>query len=239
MRSLYLLTLLLIGNAAASDEWGGCSVAEGKSSVVKRKKTTPVCLTVGGDEDWGTGVDYKRFSFAPKADEYSRFTIQGSYQSLVRMSQNNKDVTVFASSQTSLSFLRKYYDTKFGIFPHLTAIIDVHKGQVQGIAWDNACVFCADERCAENTYGFDAQGARLGEPTKGCYLTKNECDEIQAQGGNECDLTLYVVWTGTDVNGSYLTSSSNRFSAFNPKQVKDQMRDGIKDLVPDIDWPWL
>mmetsp|Transcript_23239 Transcript_23239/g.33998 ORF Transcript_23239/g.33998 Transcript_23239/m.33998 type:complete len:104 (+) Transcript_23239:444-755(+) len=76
-------------------------------------------------------------------------------------------------------------------------------------------------------------------PPKDATLQKNECDEIQAQGGNECDLTLYVVWTGTDVNGSYLTSSSNRFSAFNPKQVKDQMRDGIKDLVPDIDWPWL
>lgn len=76
------------------------------------------------------------------------------------------------------------------------------------------------------------------EPTKGCFIPAEECiAEGNANTGeteNPCDLKLYVVWTGTDANGNYLTSSSKRFSAFNPKQVRDQLRDAfdkLKDTV--------
>lgn len=38
------------------------------------------------------------------------------------------DITVFTSSQKGLSFQRKYFDNRYGVFPHLTAIIDVKNG---------------------------------------------------------------------------------------------------------------
>lgn len=49
-----------------------------------------------------------------------------AYDKLV--GDGSEDVTVFASSQKALSFLRKYYDSSYGVFPHLTAIIDVKDG---------------------------------------------------------------------------------------------------------------
>lgn len=48
----------------------------------------------------------------------------------VQLVQSNfyTNVTAFASSQTSLSFQRKYYEKSVGVFPYLTAIIDVVDG---------------------------------------------------------------------------------------------------------------
>ena len=74
-------------------------------------------------------------------------------------------------------------------------------------------------------------------PTTGCYLTESECDSIAQEGGTECDLTLYTVWTGTDENGKVLASSKFRFSAFTGKQVMDQFRDGL-DAFNNINFPW-
>jgi len=236
MRLLNIL-LLLIARLTAS-EWAGCILpSDEDKGVVKSDKVTPVCLTIGGDGNWARGERYSRFSFKPKADEYSRFTVQGSYKSIVSDGQEN--FSVFASSHKKLSFLRGYFDKVFGIFPHLTAIVDVRDGVVQGIAWDDACVFCDANRCQENTYAFDGDQVTLEEPTKGCYYTKEECDVIHSQGGYDCDLTLHVVWTGTDANGNFLTSSNKRYSAFNPKQIRDYLSDAINSIVPDVDWPWL
>mmetsp|Transcript_27032 Transcript_27032/g.40003 ORF Transcript_27032/g.40003 Transcript_27032/m.40003 type:complete len:238 (-) Transcript_27032:158-871(-) len=236
MRLLNILLLLIVRLTAS--EWAGCILqSDEDKGVVKRDKVTPVCLTIGRDGNWARGEPYSRYSFKPVADEYSRFTVQGSYKSMLSDSQEN--FSVFASSHKKLSFLRWYSDKEFGIFPRLTAIVDVRDGEVQGIAWDDACVFCDAKRCQENTYTFDGEQVSLAEPTKGCYYTKEECDEIHSKGGDACDLTLHVVWTGTDTNGNFLTSSNKRYSAFNPKQIRDQLSDAINSILPDVDWPWL
>lgn len=54
--------------------------------------------------------------------------IPTAYEQLVRDDTISANITVFASSQTSLSFLRKFYDKEFGVFPYLTAIINVQDG---------------------------------------------------------------------------------------------------------------
>jgi hypothetical protein len=179
--------------------------------------------------DWSDGANYKHYTFAPMSDDYSRFHIEGSWQD-IKSDATIKNVTVFASSGPSLSFLRKYYDEDFGVFPYLTAIIDVEDGVVKGIAWDDACIFCSKDRCLENTFGFDGEPAQPREPTRGCYITAAECVQLHADGRKDCDLTLYVVWTGTDKKGEYLKSSSKRKSAFSSKQMKDQLKDGLSDL---------
>jgi hypothetical protein len=149
------------------------------------------------------------------------------------------NITVFAASQQMLSFLRVYYDPKeYRIYPFLTAIIDVKNGVVQGIAWDNACVFCSPGRCLENMYNFDGQMASeldVNAPSKGCYFTEEECNEIVKTGGTDCDVILFAVWTGTDKNGKTFQSSSKRFSAFPPAGIQDALMSSLpsfSDLNP-------
>jgi hypothetical protein len=132
-----------------------------------------------------------------------------------------------------LSFLRVYYDPIKGrIFPYLTAIIDVANGVVQGIAWDNACVFCSSDLCLENTFNFAGQPATdLTGQSKGCYLEKATCNALKFENGTtDCDIQLYVVWTGTDVKGQVFQSSANRFSAFPPARIQDR----INQLLPPL-----
>jgi len=234
MKSLYILPLIF--RLIISEDWSGCVTESNPSGLVKSDTETAICLSVGENVgDWASGVDVKRYTFAPIADDYSRFHIEGSWQDA---KSNNliSNVTVFASSGQSLSFVRKYYDEGVGVFPYLTAIVDVQDGVVKGIAWDDASIFCGQDRSDENTFDFSGQEAKPKEPTKGCFLTRDECETLHAAGSSECDLTLYVVWTGTDSKGMYFKSSSRRFSAFSPKQIKDQLKDGIKKLVPDFNW---
>jgi hypothetical protein len=118
----------------------------------------------------------------------------------------------------------------------LTAIIDVSSGLVNGIVWDDACVFCKSNRCLENTYDFfgnmtmESTTPGVG-PTKGCYFTTEECNDIIAKNGTECDLTLYVAWTGTDSLNKPLFSSSSRFSAFSQESVYNQLMGGLKKTL--------
>lgn len=144
-------------------------------------------------------------------------------------------------SSLSLSFLRRYYDKDLGlIYPFLTAIIDVKEGVITGISFDNACIFCDSNSCSENTYGFDGELAEINQPTKGCALSKVACDAIHLSGGTQCDLQLYVVWTGTDDDGNVLSSADSRFSMFEPKQLQNRFYDqlaklDIRDKIPTWD----
>eukprot|EP00560_Eucampia_antarctica_P007039 CAMPEP_0197828758 /NCGR_PEP_ID=MMETSP1437-20131217/5288_1 /TAXON_ID=49252 ORGANISM="Eucampia antarctica, Strain CCMP1452" /NCGR_SAMPLE_ID=MMETSP1437 /ASSEMBLY_ACC=CAM_ASM_001096 /LENGTH=78 /DNA_ID=CAMNT_0043430119 /DNA_START=567 /DNA_END=800 /DNA_ORIENTATION=- len=75
--------------------------------------------------------------------------------------------------------------------------------------------------------------ASIEEPTKGCYITREQCDAIHDAGGNECDLTVYFTWYGTDKDGKPLTSANQRFSMFNPRHIKDS----FKDRLPNVNLP--
>ena len=61
-----------------------------------------------------------------------------------------------------------------------------------------------------------------GKPLKGlgsgltCGVPRAECDKYPGS----CDLTVYVAWTGTDKSGSYMKSSSKRFSRFRTGAVE-------------------
>jgi hypothetical protein len=129
-----------------------------------------------------------------------------------------------------------YYDHDKGrVFPFLTAIIDVRAGVVAGIAWDNACVFCASDLCLENTFNFAGQIAtNLEGQSKGCYLVKSACEAMKAKGGTECNIKLFVVWTGTDSKGEAFHSSANRFSAFPPGEIQDRIANKINDFIGDL-----
>jgi hypothetical protein len=133
------------------------------------------------------------------------------------------------------AFQRLYFDntTKL-VYPFLTAIISVNHGAVQGITWDNACVFCTQSECQEITYDFNGNPStqsQIGQPTKGCYYTTDYCDNVLASNGIDCDLILYVVWTGTDSSGNVLQSSANRFSAFPAQKLQDRISQNLPSFT--------
>jgi len=166
--------------------------------------------------------------FAPS----SAYNIPTAYANLVTNNSNTiwngQNVTVVSASMTSLSFLRLYYDvTSKRIYPFLTAIINVDKGVITGITWDNACVFCSPNECQDITYDFNGNlqtQESSGQPTQGCYVDETEC----ATNPQACDLMLYVVWSGTDATNRALQSSNSRFSAFPPQNLQDR----IKSILP-------
>ena len=151
--------------------------------------------------------------------------LPSAYRDLVQQRELDyalPNISVFAASGASLSFLRRYYEQNQGlIYPFLTAIVNVKDGVVNGIAFDDSCGFCPPDACLENTYGFDGLPATV-EPSRGCSMTKTTCDEIHGAGGNQCDLQLYVVWTGTDEDGNVLNSADSRFSLFEPRALQDR-----------------
>ena len=142
---------------------------------------------------------------------------------------------IFAASQSRLSFQRKYYDTSDSfVYPYLTAIIDVEQGVVQGIAWDNACIFCEEKHCLPNTYNFNgtlATQEQIGQPVNGCRVEQLTCLEMKGGDNDVCELTLYVVWTGTDADGNVLLSSDSRFSMFPPNRVQEKVTDGYNNAI--------
>eukprot|EP00567_Pseudictyota_dubia_P008136 CAMPEP_0197464400 /NCGR_PEP_ID=MMETSP1175-20131217/64001_1 /TAXON_ID=1003142 /ORGANISM="Triceratium dubium, Strain CCMP147" /LENGTH=337 /DNA_ID=CAMNT_0043000379 /DNA_START=20 /DNA_END=1033 /DNA_ORIENTATION=+ len=227
--------------------WGGCiDPREANSAIVVRGRPTPICLTVGPGGHWNRvspSVEYLRYSFKPTADEYSVYQIPDSFNNFIVREEAKyllPNITVFAATGTALSFLRHWYEKNQQsindgkIFPHLTAVIDVKQGVVSGISWDNACVFCRSQLCLENTYNFNGEVYTSGTSTKGCYLTYEQCVAIHAGGGNECDLTLFVVWTGSDANGNVMSSSNSRFSAFEPQQIQDRWGARISDSINSV-----
>jgi len=171
---------------------------------------------------------------------FSFFMVYIAYNSLVSNPAATKqpgNITIFISSQTTVSFLRLYHDAKHSFtYPYLTAIIDVTKGNITRITWDDACIFCPTNRCEENT--FDFAGKMTSEnktkgigPTKGCYYTRNsthdECKELFKNNRTDCDLSIYVAWTGTDSMDKPLFSSTKRYSAFSSKSVSEQFTDSF------------
>lgn len=150
------------------------------------------------------------------------------------------------ASQSALSFLRLYYDVSLQrVYPYLTAVITVRDGLVTGITWDNACVFCGGfgDECEDNTYSFTGAlqtQESSGQETKSCYESVAVCttamkNATSPEGQRLCDITLYVAWSGTDVDGKALQSQSYRFSEFPPGKLTDRLTQFIPDLgVPEL-----
>ena len=143
-------------------------------------------------------------------------------------------ITVFFWGLSSVSFQKLYVNiTKELVYPQLTAIIDVEMGDVVGISWDDGCIFCGSSECDENTFNFQGESSTPIDDAGSCGETVDFCRDSLARESGECDLMLYVVWTGTDSNGRAFKSAAYRFSAF-PKQ---ELGDNFDISLPQIDWP--
>jgi hypothetical protein len=149
-----------------------------------------------------------------------------------------RNITVSAASQFKNSLVRLYYNAvQQRVYPYFTAIFDVKNGVVDRVTWDDACVFCGGlGKCVETTYDFNGLAqtqSSAKQSTKSCFLTLDACTALLAKDptSTACDLTLYVVWTGTDGNGQALQSHAYRFSSFPPQELSDR----FTQLLPDLD----
>mmetsp|Transcript_50760 Transcript_50760/g.122404 ORF Transcript_50760/g.122404 Transcript_50760/m.122404 type:complete len:318 (-) Transcript_50760:1562-2515(-) len=233
-----------VAPTAEGTGWTGCVDPFVGPLPVNIGSQTTVCLVLSNAVDWASPLTYMRLHFQPTADTYSRFHIPNSYNQLVQAPDLGSrtglsatfpgNITVHSESQTALSFQKQYFDGSDRIFPYLTAVIDVKDGVVQGISWDDACLFCSSGECQPNTYNFAGNLATESEaqqPIGGCYITRDQCDAAHQDGRTDCDLLLYVVWTGTDGNGKDFRSSANRFSAFPAQSWTDRISQNLPASV--------
>lgn len=250
-------TAVPAATSVPDDGWGGCVDPTDPDAKLELGKKTTICVTLSSSAEWNIpppAARTLRLSFQPDADEYSRFHVPSSYQDLIAEKSTSifdglNNVTIHVASQKVLSFQRMFFTPNAGagrLFPYLTAIIDVTKGVVTGITWDDACLFCANDMCVENTYDFNGNMGTQSEykqPTKGCYIQQPECvaatiasaaataDAGGATGDpHPCDILVYVVWTGDDKNGKALQSSAFRFSAFPEQELSTRLADSLPDL---------
>lgn len=226
-----------------SSSWQGCidpNNPDLEDNLVSLGKRTTICIVVSQGGNWGNGNLYSRWVFQPIADEYSRFVIKSSYANLVKNPNNfyYPAVSVHVESQQSLSFIRRYFDDSHfqsWVFPYLTAIVSVKNGVITGITWDESCAFCDESRCVENTYDFSGKNvteSTYSVPSKSCYFTKAECDNLVASGESTCALGIYFVWTGTDKDKKVLRSVDARFGAFPPNRIPK-----IENYLPKFNIP--
>lgn len=78
MKTLNVIAFLLLSFQSLGANWNGCyDIAKDPDTKLKKNKSTQICFSTGPGGDWGMGVQYKRYSFQPDADEYSKFTVPG------------------------------------------------------------------------------------------------------------------------------------------------------------------
>lgn len=214
----------------------GCLPLGGVNAGVTQNQGTYVCVVVSTPR-WEDGTsNFSRVAFTPKVDKFARLQFSDTFSNISTHGVTNlygPNVAVHVESMGVTSFQKLYRqeDPLGRTFSVLTAIINLERGVVTGITFDNGCVLCDNsDRCVENTYDF------LGEPyagvgaTSDCFLTDAECGVNAAADPKACQLSVYVTWTGTDAKGNFLTSSSRRFSLFSSYSVNSYVNGLVKGV---------
>ncbi|GMF53312.1 unnamed protein product [Phytophthora fragariaefolia] len=210
-----------------------CSPSDPVPYVVKGSPTY-VCVNVN---------DKYRTLFTPVADKFTVLRISDSWND-TRIGANPSGAFLTVSSLKYRTNYKLFSSALTGrISPYMTAIISVKKGVVQGVSWDEGCYFCTADMCDYNLYSKPEETAtgRLSGQGKTCYSPVESCsgssanvsdasvdvgDSSSAGFNNtsinttaQCDITIYVGWTGTDKNGDYLGSAALRMSQFSKYSI--------------------
>eukprot|EP00753_Platysulcus_tardus_P016467 PLAT5741.1.p1 GENE.PLAT5741.1~~PLAT5741.1.p1 ORF type:complete len:210 (+),score=50.46 PLAT5741.1:56-685(+) len=195
MRVAILLLLAAVLPAAVL----GCSGSGSKTVEIGKK--TYVCVGFNGTASNGLRVD-RLFAFRPVADDMTAMVVEGGYDALTAAISGDISVTV-ASMDVSITLpsIKKFVSGP-SVVSVLTAIVTVDKGTVINVSWDNGCYACDADVPSQCVAGLDCGG------------NANQCDK------GSCDPRVYVVWSGTDADGNFFTSSRLRFSRFQSYSVR-------------------
>jgi len=174
-------------------------------------------------------------SAQPSSQPSQQPTIQPSNQPTSRPSVHVRrldasDENEVMSASTTItkvgdrSYISYHVNTTQGVtFPVLFVIVQVDHGKVKSVAWDNVCEWCDTNRCVQNTVNYDT--SLIGGIGPNCYLPDTDCYKFNNIGNvtsNQlCELTVYVSWEGTDVNGVNFGSMAYRVSRWSHTQLSN------------------
>ena len=93
-------------------------------------------------------------------------------------------------------------------FPVAVAVVSVTDGSVDGVSWDFGCFDCDASQCKANAYRYSGESFEgAGEE---CWVKDEDCNPAKG----DCNLKVYVTWSGTDKRGDFLFSQQKRLSNF-------------------------
>ena len=177
-----------------------CTPPSGSTDISIGSETY-VCLIVNS-LNYNSSSTYQRIVATPKADEFSRIVVGGSWQGQTAgaddlISSYGNDIAFHVESMGMVSFQKRYRDVGAShTFPLYTAIINVDRGTVTGVTFDNGCHFCSSSSCEENMWNFDGS-ASTTVTGKDCFWDDEDCVNSNGDVNELCQLTVYLVWRAT------------------------------------------
>lgn len=119
--------------------------------------------------------------------------------------------------------------------PIYTVVIAATNGVIDSVVFDEGCFFCdeASASCVGNVFVNSSKSV----PTTASSSFKSCTQPCVASTGSQCDLKLFVTWTGTDANGAFFQSANLRFSRFRQfgvGQIYDDIVTGVNSGVNDV-----
>jgi hypothetical protein len=190
--------------------------------LVKGKTSPPICIVYGG------GNRLNKMRFYPKVDQFALLTIQDSFNSTTGYQQLGHLGTTF---QLELNGIQSPYRHRYGVatefscledptnpsapcvgqnaatclvVPFHTIVIRVDQGVIQEIKWDDDDSLCDNDHSVDGNCGIDINT---------CHASESYGKENTATS-TDCDFKIYVSWSGTDKEGTFLSSSQRRLSQF-------------------------
>ena len=233
----------------ACGSWSGCGL-NANTKLVKGESSS-LCLVISGPDSWEstTSQKYARFMYEVSVDDFAKLSIANSFAGLRGgdndlLLANYTNPSIHVESGIAISYIKRYRGllddtTNTAVtWPYMTAIINVDMGEITGITWDDGCHFCEETSCADNTYDFRSNKIMDDNlADSNCYVLDDECASADGKFADNCQVTVYAVWTGTDAQGKLLTSAEKRFSQYKRYSVMDFVKDTkskyseVKDLM--------
>ncbi|TMW69498.1 hypothetical protein Poli38472_001654 [Pythium oligandrum] len=196
-----LPTLMQVVQGELTNTTSLCSPSATPPKITKGERTY-VCVNVN---------DKYRTLFMPVTDQFTVLRVTDSWND-TRIGGDALGSFVTVSTMAMRSTYKLYASERGHIYPYMTAIVSVKKGEVTGVTWDDGCYFCDHSMCEPNSYRYPTNVS--SQLTGEGYTCFNQMSSCSGTNATACDLTIYVGWTGTDSNGDYLSSAGMRMSQF-------------------------
>jgi len=139
--------------------------------------------------EW-TGHEWQAV-FWPRVDEYATLEIPYSYESF----QGNPNITVWVEFH-GMNTSQRHYSKSNLVVGYWTVVIQLNEGQVYSVDWNEGCSECTSSDCIDNNCGVDI----------GSYCNANS--------GYDCEMKVFLAWSGEDGNSKICTSINSIPAAF-------------------------
>jgi len=129
-------------------------------------------------------------TFWPRVDEFSQLELTGSFALNYSF---NPNLTIWASHMNiTLPEKMIYSPVNQLMITYLTAVVLLDNGNVADFSWQDGCSGCTSQYCLDNNCG-----AFRNAPSN------DACNSI------DCNIKVYIAWTGRDSSDATCTSISS------------------------------